>query len=298
MIPFFVADRPASLRILRGSRLEDYGIKVGLMSHANTSKEFQELFSLYPCSKDGYCEIVRRTCPFCRSLEKCLKGSIVKRNIVTMCDSGIFQKGGCTFGYRELFSVYENMKASYGIIIDCFKQKDETIESAKEAYDTYGRGGYSFKLVGVSQGKTLKEYVDCYEELKKMGYSRIAIGGLLKKAENSVRFVQVHSEQLLNDVVSAIRKKYPDDWLFVLGCYRLKRHEFLSKMHVFGSDYKGWIFNYDIGKGQKDANLIKSKTELRRLRFKQTRQHLKEVYEKVLLSSNPQTPRNPLKYEA
>jgi hypothetical protein len=298
LIPFFVADRPASLKILRGSKLEDYSVKVGLMSHANTSRNFQELFSLYPCTRERYCEIAGGTCPFDRSIKKCPKGSIVRRNLVKMCDSGMFQKGGCHLKYEELFSTYENMKPAYGIIIDYLRQKDKTIESAKEAYKLYGKGNYSFELVGVSQGATVDEYIECYNELKKIGYSHIAIGGLLKKAENSVRFVMVHSEQLLNEVFLAVRNQFPDDWLFALGCYRLKRHEFLSSMRIFGSDYKGWIFNYDVGRGKKDPKSTKSRTELRAIRFRQTRCHVRNVYRKAQsLSSQPQESNNVLMHE-
>jgi hypothetical protein len=209
-----------------------------------------------------------------------------------MCDSGMFQKRGCQLRYEELFSIYENMKPVYGVIIDYLKQKDKTIRSAKEAYELHAKGDYSFELVGVAQGTTAKEYVECYRELKNIGYSHIAVGGLLRKAKNSARFVMVHSEQLLDEVFSSLRDDYPNEWLFALGCYRLKRHEFLSKMGIFGSDYKGWIFNYDVGRGKKDATLTKDKTELRTIRFRQTRQHIREVYRKVQLFSLQQLKEN------
>lgn len=281
MIPFFVADRPASLRILRGSKLEKYNVKVGLMSHANTSKNFQELLSLYPCVKGNYCEVVQGACPYDKEVNKCPKGSIVKRNVIKMCDSGIFQKEGCSFEYSKLFSIYEHMKATYGIMIDYLKQKDETIKGAKRALKHYKKRNYSFKLVGVAQGATVEEYVQCYNKLKKMGYSHIAIGGLLKKRKNSARYVRVGSEQLLRNTLSRITNENPGDWLFALGCYNPKRHDFFSEIGVFGSDYKGWIFNYDIGRGKKSDPPNEDRKKIQRKRFKQVRGYLQEIYGKV-----------------
>lgn len=285
MIPFFVADRPASLRIIRGSKLEQYNVKVGLMSHANTTKNFQELFSLYPCIKGNYCEIVQGACLFNKEVNRCPKGSIVKENTMKMCDSGIFQKEGCTLKYPELFSVYEDMKVRYGIMIDYLKQKDETIESAKEALREYKNGNYSFQLVGVSQGETLEEYVECYNSLKKIGYSHVAIGGLLKKKENSFRWVQVRNEQLLRSTLSKMRNENPKDWLFPLGCYHPKRHDFFAKIDVYGSDYKGWIFNYDIGQGREIDLQNHGKIELQRRRFTQVREFLQGIYHMIQTTS-------------
>jgi hypothetical protein len=251
------------------------------MSHANTSKNFQELFSLYPCVKGDYCEVVQEICPFDKKVNRCLKGVAIKKNTIKMCDSGIFQKEGCSFEYSELFSIYENMNVKYGIMIDYLKQKKDTLKSAKEALKEYGKRNYSFQLVGVAQGRNLEEYVECYNELKKIGYSHIAVGGLLKKRENSVRYVRVGSEQLLRDILSKIRNENPKDWLFALGCYHPRRHSFFSKLGIFGSDYKGWIFNYDIGRGRKTDPPNEERKELQKRRFKQTREYLQGIYKMI-----------------
>ncbi len=78
-----------------------------------------------------------------------------------------------------------------------------------------------------------------------MGFKYIAVGGLLKKLENTARYTRVRDESFLFNVLKTIRDKYPDDWLFVLGCYHPKRHEMFNELNVFGGDYKGWIFNYE-----------------------------------------------------
>ena len=50
MIPFFVADRPMSLRLLKGLPLQSYpGVRIGIMAHANTTLNFQHTFRRYPC---------------------------------------------------------------------------------------------------------------------------------------------------------------------------------------------------------------------------------------------------------
>jgi len=215
-IPFFVVDRPMSLKLLKYCEIDKLPFKVGLMGHSNTSKNFQKLF---------------------RDFEG--------DNIVKMADSGVFTKdGNLVEDYENLFKIYEYMGVEYGIMIDVLKNKEKTIEKAKEAIDIYEKVSPSFKLVGVAQGKTVSEYLECYKELKKLRFTHIAIGGLLKKIENSSRYVKVRDENFLEDVVKAIRKEYPKDWLFLLGCYHPKRHNFLKKYKIFGADYKGWILNY------------------------------------------------------
>jgi len=214
-IPFFVVDRPMSLKILEYCGINNQAFTLGLMGHANTSKEFQDLFRNFN-----------------------------HKNIVKIVDSGVFTKNGCMNGYSSLFSTYENMGADYGIIIDILKDKEKTIESAKKAISAYNSQKYSFNLIGVAQGNSVKEYQKCYAALKDLGYKYIAIGGLLKKAENSARYVKVHDEQLLKNVAAKIRSQYPKDWLFLLGSYHPQRHKIFKKYQIFGGDYKGWIFQY------------------------------------------------------
>ena len=214
-IPFFVVDRPMSLEILKYCEIDKQGGIYGLMGHANTSKRFQKLFREF-------------------------KGD----NIIKAADSGVFTKDGCKLHYDELFSTYERMGVEYGIMIDFLKDKGKTLKSAKEAIKVYKEKSYSFKLVGVAQGNKLEEYLECYEELKSLGFDYVAIGGLLKKNVNSARYVRVRDENFLWTVVQEIRSNYKNDWLFLLGCYHPKRHKMFEKFNIYGGDYKGWILNY------------------------------------------------------
>lgn len=245
IIPFFVADRLVSLRIIKSSGLHKYDVKVGIMGHANTSKHFQELFKKYPCSDDDFCDLVKGSCPYDHDLNKCSVGSLIKSRTVRACDSGVFTKNGCDRKYKDLFEIYQNMDADYGIIIDFLKDKEKTIKSASDALREYKKREYSFKLIGVAQGNTPEEYLECYNGLRKMGYRHIAIGGLLKKLENTARYTKVRDETFVYNILKTIRDIYPDDWLFVLGCYHPKRHDKFNELNVFGGDYKGWIFNYE-----------------------------------------------------
>ncbi len=272
MIPFFVADRPMSLRILKTSGVHSRDIVVGLMGHANTTINFQNLMRIYPCETVN-CPLSKH-CPYPNDI--CKQGQRIKERTIRMCDSGVFTKEGCMpTGYEELFSVYENMKINYGIIIDVLKNKDETIKSAKKALITYNKGYYSFNLVGVIQGDTVEEYIECYEELLCMGYKYIAVGGLLKKVENSARYTRVRDEKLLKEVLISLREIYPKNWLYALGSYHPKRHKFFEDLNLFGSDSKGWIFNYK----KIDSKDILSAREHR---FKQVHSYIQEnIYQKL-----------------
>lgn len=214
-IPFFVIDRPMSLELLKYCEIDKQKGIYGLMGHANTSERFQKLFREF-------------------------EGD----NIIKAADSGVFTKDGCKLHYKELFSTYERMGVEYGIMIDFLKDKGKTLKSAKEAIKAYKEKSYSFKLVGVAQGNTLEEYLECYEELKSLGFDYVAIGGLLKKNVNSARYVRVRDENFLWTVVQEIRSNYKSDWLFLLGCYHPKRHKIFEKFNIYGGDYKGWILNY------------------------------------------------------
>ncbi|EPA06516.1 DUF6884 domain-containing protein [Candidatus Nitrosarchaeum limnium] len=215
-IPFLVVDRQKSLELLRYSKAHRQSFPIGLMGNANSTPNFRKEFKKFS-----------------------------GKNIVKIADSGIFTKdGGMSKSYSELFEKYEEMGTNYGIILDVLKNKNKTIQSAKNAIKEYKKKKRSFKLIGVTQGKTVKEYLECYKILKRIGYKHIAVGGLLAKKENTARFVTVRNEKFLENVVSELRSRYAKDWLFLLGCFHTKRYPLLKKYRIFGADFKGWIFNY------------------------------------------------------
>jgi len=233
IIPFFVVDRPASLLILKGVLLKFPHIKIGIMTHAFTSKNLWQMFKDFPYNLPLLYED-----PSLLKNEDQLAESLVK-----MTDSGIFGKNVRTIDYEELFRRYNQMGTDFGIMIDVLRDSKATLKSAQRALKIYDKGKYKFKLVAVAQGKTLEEYLECYEKLSR-NFEFIAVGGLLKKLENSARYVRVRDEEFLFRVLESIRAEFRPKWLFVLGCYHPKRHTRFEAMKVWGSDYKGWIFNY------------------------------------------------------
>jgi len=240
MIPFFVLDRRASLEILKGLFLKFPSLQFGLMTHANVSSQFIELFSKFPSKTQlKYVDEIPKDK---RELNK-----LLKENIIKISDSGVFQKNGSNHTYEELFEKYVQLKVHYGIIKDVLHDMDATLKSAEEAINVYEDNGFKkkFKLIGVAQGNNVDEYKKCYETLRDMGYKYIAIGGLLGRRQNSKYVYLRNGNRHLKEVVETITNEYSPKWLFVLGVYHPNRHKLLDNLGVWGADYKGWLFHYD-----------------------------------------------------
>ncbi|WP_258084318.1 hypothetical protein [Thermococcus thermotolerans] len=238
MIPFFVVDRPVSLEILKGIFFKFPQLRFGLMTHANVSPNFVQVFQDFPYStKLKYSESI---------VDEKRLNEIIHAQIIKISDSGVFQKNGSNRSYPDLFNRYIDLGVQFGIIKDVLHNMKSTLKSAKEGIEIYQELGFyeKFNLIGVAQGKTVEEYIRCYEKLLDMGYEYIAIGGLLRRNGNS-NYVQVRSEEFLKDVVGTIQKEFSPKWLFVLGVYSPKRHQLLENLGVWGADYKGWLFHYD-----------------------------------------------------
>jgi queuine/archaeosine tRNA-ribosyltransferase len=118
-------------------------------------------------------------------------------------------------------------------MIDVYQESQATLTSASEALKIYKLGNYSFHLVTVAQGISIEEYLDCYAGLKQLGFQHIAVGGLLRRHKNTVRFAKVRSQELMFDVLSKLHQQYPDDWLFALGCFHPSRLERLKELNVW-----------------------------------------------------------------
>jgi hypothetical protein len=235
IIPFFVADRPASLMILKGVLLKYPMIKVGIMTHAFTSKNLWANFNDFPYKVPLLYE----------DAVLCKNEDVLHKSLIKMTDSGIFSKKGCGIDYAELFDRYSEMGTDFGIMIDVLRDSKATIKSAEKALKIYEKNKhkYNFNIIAVAQGNTLDEYLECYKKLSH-NFKFIAVGGLLKKRENSARYVTVRDEEFLFTVLNSIEKEFKPEWLFALGCYHPSRHKRFEEIGIWGSDYKGWIFNY------------------------------------------------------
>ena len=244
-IPFFVVDRPGGLDILAGLGLEDYpGVRIGIMAHANTTARFRAMLRAYPCHRPQACPVIGgRPCPYGSQREACPHRAYILRHTVKMGDSGVFTREGGRLTYEELFRRYEEMGVRYGVILDVLRDAPGTVESAWEGLWVYRAGRYPFHLVGVAQGRTVDEYLWSYESLRAMGYTHIAVGGLLRKVENSARYTRVAEDAFMETVLTRLREGYPEDWLFALGCLHPKRLPLFRRLNVW-ADSKGWLFRY------------------------------------------------------
>ncbi len=241
LIPYFVVDRPISLDIVKGYWESVPAVQYGLLANALTSPRFRRLFAQYPCTTDGFCFGCRRSiAQTSTETNKCQFG----KNVIKMGDSGIFN-GDDRLTDDDLFQRYESMNVDYGIMVDQLYDKEVTIRSAEQAVRTFNKATRKFRLVLVAQGRNVAEYIQCYRELSNLGEFDIAIGGMLRKRNRTARYLHVSQNGLLPQVLKSIRDIFNPESLFVLGVYHPDRHGTLSEFGVTGSDYKGWIFNYE-----------------------------------------------------
>ena len=232
MIPFFVVDRPVSLEILKGFFAENLNLPFGILTHAFTSPNFRKKFGNFP---------FQTPLKYVEAEEEEVNEKLSK-NILKFADSGVFLQKEVP--YEELFQTYEELSADYGVIVDYLYEKEKTLESAKKAISVYEKRNWSFKLVGVAQGKSIEDYLACYESLKNLGYEYIALGGLLRRNGRS-NYVRLSCEKFLKELLSSVIKEFSPSWIFTFGIYNPKRHFFLESLGVWGADYKGWLFEYE-----------------------------------------------------
>jgi hypothetical protein len=219
--PFFVVDRPISLEIIKGLRVPK-DKSIGLMAHANTTSQFRKAFKAYS-----------------------------KAQTIKMCDSAIFDAN--RRGYKELFERYQEMGANYGVMIDVISDTRGTLLSAEKALAAYNSKLHGFRLVGVAQGRSADEYIECYRGLRNLGLNHIAVGGLLQRRTRTARYMNVGDEELMRNVLRRIKNEFDPTWLFALGCLHPSRLPLFKELNVWG-DYKGWIFEYE----KKDETLAET----------------------------------------
>jgi hypothetical protein len=237
MIISFVIDRPASLEILKGFFLDNLDKQFGILTHAFVYNKFRYLFANFPY----YTELKY----YNTSLSEEEANYLIKENIIKIVDSGIFVKKR-NIDYEDLFQIYEATHADFGVIIDHINDRANTLLSAYKAMETYNRKKRHFNLIGVAQGRNLEEYFHCTEQLVKMDFEYIGIGGLLQRnGDSNYLRVSKSKEKLLKDLIQEINSNFPWIKIFVFGAYNPRRHSFLHNLQVWGADYKGWLFNYE-----------------------------------------------------
>lgn len=244
-VPVLVADRTGHLQMLAGLPLADHpAATIGIMANALTSAPFRQLYRDYPCLEARYCEAIGAPCPRWGARERCPVRRSILAHTVKMCDSGAFKQGGVHLAYEQLYLRYVEMGAAFGIMLDVLGDRRATLQSAERALAALGPFQGKFQLVGVAQGRTLEEYLSCYRELRAMGFTHVAVGGLLQKVPDSARYAHVRDEGFLYSVLEALRHEHPADWLMALGTFHPSRLTRLRELGVW-ADYKGWLFHYE-----------------------------------------------------
>jgi queuine/archaeosine tRNA-ribosyltransferase len=97
-------------------------------------------------------------------------------------DSGIF--AGIEITPAEILAYAEGVNASFVFAPDVFGDPEATLQQAEETWIEYARWRQyynNFALVGVAQGTTPREYLACARELAALGYTHLAVGGLLRE---------------------------------------------------------------------------------------------------------------------
>ena len=214
-------DRPNALRLLLRASAR-CPASLGIMTHARVSARFAM-------------DLAR--------LQR-VRGGWPKGNLHLIADSGAFARNSTPLDETALFDRYERIGVDYGVVNDVLRDCSRTLVNSARAMRVYTRKRRSFKLLGVAQGRSLEEYLECYQKLLRLGFQYIAVGGLLHKKPRSVRFTQVESGRRMRRVILGIKDEFHPSWLYILGAYHPRRHTLFQGWQVWGSDYKGWLLRY------------------------------------------------------
>ena len=106
-----------------------------------------------------------------------------------------------------------------------------TINNAKEFIQKHKRGKFAFTPIGAAQGWDPKSYAECVNKYQKMGYSYIALGGLVRST----------TQEIINilEAVAKVRKKNTS--LHVFGVARLEAIEKFTQLGVSSVDSAGML---------------------------------------------------------
>ena len=109
---------------------------------------------------------------------------------------------------------------------DCVRRQEITIELARIFIQNARRQKLRFEPIGVAQGWSPKSYAKAVAALQKMGYSYIALGGM----------VPLKSHEILSVLESVSEKRRPETRLHLFGVTRLDHVKEFSKHGVISFD--------------------------------------------------------------
>lgn len=105
----------------------------------------------------------------------------------------------------------EGLFGAAAVPADWAKRQEITITLAAEFLRKARVGRYTFEPVGAAQGWSPKSYAHCVAELQKMGYRRIALGGM----------VALKSTEVLDVLAGVATVRRPETQLHLLGLNRM-----------------------------------------------------------------------------
>jgi len=162
-------------------------------------------------------------------------------------DNGIFQ--GVRMNIEELFHYASTVvKADFVFIPDVFGDANATLARAEDTLKVLPQWGNGVKPVAIAQGQDADEYVYCAGELLRMGYTHLAVGGLLREVpggeEVTAGPLRKINEPLMWEVLRRVRNELDPPWLHVLGALHHERVARFEALGVTSADSKQWARGY------------------------------------------------------
>jgi len=138
-----------------------------------------------------------------------------------------------SYKQREIFKEEKDILAEETEIDEKERQRryELTIKNARQFIEGHSKRKYSFIPIGAVQGWDPDSYASTVKEYQKMGYSYIALGGLVKSKTSEII-------EILNEI-SKIKK--PETKLHLFGIARLDAIESFLKLGVYSVDSVGML---------------------------------------------------------
>ena len=138
-----------------------------------------------------------------------------------------------SYKQREIFEEEKYILAEETYIDEKERQRryELTINNARQFIEGHRKSKYSFIPIGAAQGWDPDSYASTVKEYQKMGYSYIALGGLVKSKTSEI--IEILKE------ISKIKK--PKTKLHLFGVARLDAIELFLKYGVYSVDSAGML---------------------------------------------------------
>jgi len=152
---------------------------------------------------------------------------------------------------EEILNYYETLGFTYGVSIDHLifssfepeeqrRRWDLTLHNAEDFLQQHRGGDYTFTPVGIAQGTSPERYAEAVHRLVAMGYDHLALGGLARSNDRTIR-----------EVLKAVSPELPDGIeLHLFGVARLSLISDLLRYGVTMVDSAAPIRRAFLGKNE------------------------------------------------